>query len=65
MGNLFNILLHMLRYWLNVRFERMHVLPMLLLLQLQFPLYLIGSVCEDGQIGFNIRLNAVDMFDFC
>ncbi|WP_343017670.1 hypothetical protein, partial [Bifidobacterium adolescentis] len=40
-------------------------LPMLLLLQLQFPLYLIGSVCEDGQIGFNIRLDAVDMFDFC
>lgn len=65
MGDLFNILLHMLRYWLNVGFERMHVLPMLLLLQLQFPLYLIGSVCEDGQIGFNIRLDAVDMFDFC
>ena len=55
----------MLRYWLNVGFERMHILPMLLLLQLQFPLYLIGSVCEDGQIGFNIHLDAVDMFDFC
>ncbi len=48
MGNLLNILLHMLRYWLNVGFERMHVLPMLLLLQLQFPLYLIGFADEDG-----------------
>ena len=46
-------------------FERMHILPMLLFLQLQFLLYLIGSVDEDGQIGFNIRLDAVDMFDFC
>ncbi len=48
MGNLLNILLHVLRCWLNVGFERMHILPMLLFLQMQLLLHLIGFVDEDG-----------------